>query len=252
MINNYEDLGYSLFNEPTIEHSLLDNALNRIPAIMRGESDTGLENWGIIDGSSSKLSRVAQPHMCSSAFRTLLVESNIGTKIASILECESVSVWGSQLYLKPPGSSPSFNVGLHRDSQHMPFFKSGIATLWIPLSDVSGKCGSIKYIQHSHNKRLFPCPKGGQELNINAESNRLKLSSNAPYLEQEITLPKGGFSLHHWDLIHGSGQNKTQEIRAALSIGIYTENIQVDLNQLDYGYKSILDNPIYCPNLFKK
>ncbi|NOU49856.1 phytanoyl-CoA dioxygenase family protein [Pseudoalteromonas sp. JBTF-M23] len=253
MHNQYLDNGFHLFNDDAIAKDLVDAAFKAIPDLFNNKSDTGLAHWGIVKGhEQSALTRVAQPHICSDAFYKLLTQSNIGQHIARVLQCDTVRVWGSQLYYKPKGTDPNLNVGWHRDSQHMPFFKSGVATLWIPLVDVTPQHGALCYISGSHHLNRFETPIGAQVLNLESEATRVQACSSSQWIEKPLTLNRGAFSMHHWDLIHGSKSNHANVARAALSVGIYTEHLQVQASENDYGYKQILNNDFYCPVLFEK
>ncbi|MCG7534322.1 phytanoyl-CoA dioxygenase family protein [Pseudoalteromonas sp. OOF1S-7] len=249
-MDNCSTLGFAIFDSQIINHTLLDSAHQQIGRIINGHSDTGQSHWGLVNGiDNNSLTRIAQPHFCSQAFYQLLTESDIGPLIADVLKCRKLKVWGSQLYIKPPGHSPSLNVGWHRDSQHMPFFKSGVATLWIPFSATSLDTGCLKYIGGSQNTKEYVQPLGGQELNLRAETQRLSHFSTGKYSETPVEVPLGGFSLHHWDLIHGSDANTSDKARIALSVGVYTEDLCVDRSTPDYGYSDILNNPRLCPSL---
>ncbi|WP_164517466.1 phytanoyl-CoA dioxygenase family protein [Pseudoalteromonas rubra] len=249
-MDNYPTSGFAIFNKQVISSTFLHSACQQIESIISGHSDTGLSHWGLVNGvDNNSLTRIAQPHFCSQAFYTLLTESEFGPLIADVLKCRKLKVWGSQLYIKPAGHSPSLNVGWHRDSQHMPFFKSGVATLWIPFSATSLATGCLKYVGGSQNTKEYIQPLGGQELNLKAETQRLAHFSAGDYSETPVEVPLGGFSLHHWDLIHGSDANTSNSARIALSVGVYTEDLCIDRNTPDYGYAGILNNPRFCPSL---
>ncbi|CAH9053004.1 hypothetical protein PSECIP111854_01084 [Pseudoalteromonas sp. CIP111854] len=253
MNNHYQDKGFHLFDDKSIAHKLIDAAFKSIPDLFCNKSDTGLNHWGIVNGhENGALIRVAQPHLCSSAFNNLLIHSHIGQIIAHILKCNKVRVWGSQLYYKPHGVGSRLNVGWHRDSQHMPFFKSGVATLWIPLVDVAPDTGSLCYVSQSHHLHQFETPVGAQALELEKEAMRISNTSQGQWSEHALTLNKGAFAMHHWDLIHGSKSNHSLTPRAALSVGVCTEHLQVKETENDYGYKQILNNDFYCPVLFEK
>ncbi|OHU84324.1 MULTISPECIES: phytanoyl-CoA dioxygenase family protein [Pseudoalteromonas] len=253
MHNQFQNEGFHLFDEGAIAVELIDAAFNAIPSLFDNKSDTGLSHWGIAKGhEQGALTRVAQPHICSEAFYNLLTKSDIGTSIAQVLQCSKLRVWGSQLYYKPQGNNPKTNVGWHRDSQHMPFFKSGVATLWIPLIDVTPDSGTLCYVPKSHHLNLFETPTGAQNLDLETEAIRVMEHSTSQWTEHALTLSRGSFSMHQWDLIHGSKANYANMPRAALSVGIYTEHLKVQDTENDYGYKQILDNDFYCPVLFEK
>lgn len=190
--------------------------------------------------------------MCSQAFFDLLVKSDIGKVIANATGAKQIKVWGSQLYIKPPSQQQGANVGWHRDSQHILFYPSGVMTLWIPLDGCDSSSGPLSYVPGSHDKTAFATPSGAEQQNLNLEQQKLTAASDKQWRTQDVIVPQGGFSIHHWDLIHGSRENHSDNTRYGLSVGLATEALKVNKQQYDYGYVGLLGRPECCPVLFKQ
>ncbi|TMO69075.1 phytanoyl-CoA dioxygenase family protein [Pseudoalteromonas aurantia] len=249
MNSKFKQTGFHLFKGNQININLIKKANESVAEIIKGKTDTGIHHWGLVNGENTKLTRIAQPHLCATSFQELLSKSRIGNQIASILGVKKVNVWGCQLYIKPPGNSSLLNVGWHRDSQHMPFFKSGVATLWIPLSKAPPESGSITYVPNSHDFNKYGIVSGANQQNMFVDKQKHSQLFNSSWQEFSLDLEVGEFSMHHWDLIHGSYENTSTVTRTALSVGIFTEDLIVDDTKPNYGYKEILNNSFFCPSL---
>jgi ectoine hydroxylase-related dioxygenase (phytanoyl-CoA dioxygenase family) len=64
-------------------------------------------------------------------------------------------------------------------------------------------------------------------------------------------MPLGGMSFHDYDLIHGSFPNTSDIDRCAISLGLMTEEAQIDGNVEDYGYALVLDDERFCPTIYR-
>ncbi|MFT4925765.1 MAG: ectoine hydroxylase-related dioxygenase (phytanoyl-CoA dioxygenase family) [Phenylobacterium sp.] len=256
-MNDYQKAGFALFDQPIIAPELLANARARVDAIKRGECNTGHAHWGITNQDKpDQLQRISQVHICEQAFHDLLTQSGIGQRLAECVGAKQLKVWGSQLYIKPPagprgdgGDDITGHVGWHRDSQHIPFYHSGVFTLWIPLHATQSASAPITYIKGSHIDGVFDLPTGADELQLSEERARLSVGSHHEWQEVEAILPEGGMSIHHWHMIHGSAANTTADTRYGLSVGVATEKIRPG-SGWDYGYHAILDDEFLCPTLF--
>ena len=249
----YKTRGFHLFKDDAIDHSLLDEASNRITHIVKGEYDTGIKPWAVSNTDyKSELFRVIQIHLADRAFHELLTTSSIGEQIAAVTGANELRIWGTQLYMKPPFNHKSAIVGWHRDSQHANFFESGVVSVWIPLDHVDEFSGALTYVEGSHDKKLFEAPCLDINENLEEEKYRIQQHSKVKsWKAHPVNLPKGGFSMHHWDLIHGSNTNFSKKHRAALAVGIATEKVRMNRQVNDYGYGKILSNQELCPILYK-
>lgn len=247
---NYQRDGFAITPIPLLDIDLLRRAQARIPKIYQGDYDTGIAPWSRVNlDRSDCLQRISQIHLCDKAMHALASSPAIGTWIAKHCGAKTVKVWGSQLYSKPPCNTSGANVGWHRDSQHITFYDGGVLTVWIPFGGSSTiESGSLKYVTGSHQENTIGQPRGALELNIDAERARLKQAGN--WEEVDVAVPEGGFSLHHWDLIHGSGSNHSADTRHALSIGFATDTLEVINDEMNFGFPALLKDKFYCPTVY--
>jgi len=247
--NEFNENGFIVVNRPLVSVDLLRKAKERIPRIIEGEYESGIQPKR---GQMNLLQRLGQLHVVDKTIHRLLVHSNIGEIAASITGAKKIKIWGTQLFIKPPGSSIQGQVGWHRDSQHITFFKKGLITAWLPLQKMNNRTGTLKYIKGSHKENAFPEPSGAEAQDIQQETNRLKslLKSDDLWQEVDVLCAEGGLSFHHWETIHGSGSNVSNEHRYGLSIGLATEDLEIAQNEQHFGYLNILANPLFCPVIY--
>jgi len=251
---SFTENGFCLINESVVDTELLDTAKNRIEHIVNGNYNRGLEPWGKSKTDYQKeLFRIIQVHLTDHAFYDLITKSKIGKIVAGITKSKSIKIWGTQLYIKPPKSHSTNHIGWHRDSQHASFFKEGVVSVWLPLDRVDSNTSPLKYLNESHKLDLFEQPIMDINEDLNKEANRIaSISKNKNWEITEAILPKGGFSIHHWDVIHASENNFSNKHRYALAIGLATDRVELNKDVNDYGYFSILDNPDLCPIIYKE
>jgi len=254
----YNQNGFAIFDHPVIDIELLQQAKARIQAITNGEYDTGSPHWGFAnEHKPEQLQRIAQIHLCDKAFANLLTESRLGEVVGQLVGAKEIKVWGSQLYMKPATkptttNQQQANVGWHRDSQHVPFYTSGVVTAWIPLDGCDIQSGPLCYVAQSHNKGSFGMPSGAQQQDLDIEQQHLAECGGIDWHSKAVEVPMGGMSVHHWDLIHGSAVNGSDKPRYGLSVGLATETIAIDSRHYDYGYIGILENPKHCPVIYRQ
>lgn len=253
-IHNFQANGFALIDQPVVALHYVDKAKQQIAQIKQGIFDTGLPPTGMMEVQDhNKIQRITHIHAANNAFFDLLTQADIGKKAAEILNASKVKVWGSQLYIKPPHSGEGGHVGWHRDAQHMPHLRGDILIAWLALDEVTTEAGCLKYIQGSHQPTTFATPKGGSFQDLEGEAQRLAATQpTQKWQEVNVLLPKGGVSFHHWNLIHGSGSNVTDQARVGLSIGLAGEHFTIADHLPDYGLKDILHHPLYCPVIYDK
>mgnify|MGYP001119248139 FL=1 len=203
--------------------------------------------------SPAGIQRITHIHAANQAFYDLLTQSRLGEVAAKILKTDQVKVWGSQLYIKPPQSAQGGHVGWHCDAQHMPYLQGDLIIAWIAFDEVGPASGCLQYVKNSHQTDAFTTPLGGGFQDLASEAKRLAASNpTQPWEVVEVGLPKGGVSFHHWDLVHGSGSNLTDQPRIGLSVGLASENFKILSGMPDYGLSKIIDHPRYSPVIYNQ
>jgi len=246
--NDYKNDGFAICDKPIIPKELLDQANEQLYKILKGENKAGI----VMDIENDlQLHRLSRLHVVNNAFRKLLTHTRIGEIAAKLTGAKKVKVWGTQLYAKPPGSLANGHVGWHRDAQHMPCFEGNLIVAWMALEEVVKEAGCLKYIKGSHLQNSYAMPQGAGFQDIDLEAQRLASTKDDQAWEEiDVVLPKGGVSFHHWQLIHGSGSNLTNQPRLGWSIGMVADEVRFLDNTPDYGLRDMIDNDLFCPVIY--
>ena len=249
---NFQEEGFTIIDHPLIPSPMIDAAQSQIEQIKQGIFDTGLSPTGMMNIQDPMgVQRITHIHAANEAFYNLVTQTKLGEVAAKILNTDKVKVWGSQLYIKPPHSGQSGHVGWHCDAQHMPYLQGDLIIAWIAFDEVTLASGCLQYVKNSHLPNAFATPLGGGFQDLDSEAKRLAASNlHKPWETVPVCLPKGGVSFHHWNLVHGSGSNQTDQVRIGLSVGLASENFKILENIPDYGLSHIIDHPMYCPVIY--
>lgn len=123
-----------------------------------------------------------------------------------------LKVYGSQLFMKPPGG---VEKPYHQDSPYFPIEPMDLATCWVALDDVTVENGCMWVIPRSHTAGAYahsePWDLGGR---IDMQIPESKFDRNT---EVPLTIPAGGCSFHHSLLLHSSRPNKMPHSRRGLA-----------------------------------
>ncbi|MBQ4860695.1 phytanoyl-CoA dioxygenase family protein [Pseudoalteromonas sp. MMG013] len=249
----FEKKGYIAFNNASLNISMLEQAKLRISHLLASKYETGVKPWSHFGDGNSELTRLSQIHMCDSIIYKTITQSKIGELAAEITGARNIKIWGCQLFHKPHSTGLKGNVGFHRDSQHMPFFKKGVLTAWLPLNTITHNNGPLMVVNGSHKWPKTLINTGGDRQDI-AEQVQLLRSyyTDHEWNEDAITLELGGISFHNFEALHGSYPNRTEADRSVITIGLFTEDVQLNNGVDDYGYGLILNDERFCPTIFSK
>jgi phytanoyl-CoA hydroxylase len=128
-----------------------------------------------------------------------------------------IKLFGSQLFMKPPGG---VEKPYHQDSPYFPIAPMALVTCWIALDDVTVENGCLWVVPGTH--RLGPLPHSERWLVGDREDMRVPESEFDRSREVPITLSPGSCSFHHSLILHMSHPNKTQNSRRGLAFHYMT------------------------------
>lgn len=224
--------------DSVLSTDLVHCALLGVHNVLNGHYDTGkapLFSQNV--GNQVETNRVGQIHWANSAISDLVKNPAIGQIISVISGSSRIKLWGSQLYFKPARQRPLCQIGFHRDSQHLPCFKKGCYTIWIPLVDVSSDNGAIIYIKGSHDHRDENIGLGADVPNVTTLIES-KYSSNYEAIQAKV----GDICIHHQDIVHGSMNNSSSSYRAALALSVVSDDCLFDKEEDYYNIRDILND----------
>lgn len=151
----------------------------------------------------------------------------IGAVAARLARAAEIRLFQSTLILKPPRpDEPSNIVPWHFDKHYWQSSTShDMLTAFIPFHDCGTEMGTITMVDGSHRWREI----GADDTTTKhfAERERTDLErilrdnaafNNAEVRKSPMVIPKGHMSFHHCRTYHGSGPNRSDRPRRAISL----------------------------------
>ncbi|HET8658037.1 MAG TPA: phytanoyl-CoA dioxygenase family protein [Micromonosporaceae bacterium] len=150
----------------------------------------------------------------------------LGAVAARLAETPEIRIFQSTLIYKPPRpDEPTNVVPWHFDRHYWQSCTSErMLTAFIPMHDCDEKMGTITMVDGSHLWKEIGANDSTTRHFAERDRNELDelLEENARYNGEEVrkipmTIPKGHVSFHHCRIYHGSGGNRSDRPRRAIS-----------------------------------
>ena len=215
-------------------------------------------------------------HYESDAMGRILRNPVIGAVAARLAGAGEIRLFQSTLILKPPRpDEPTNIVPWHFDKHYWQSSTSqDMLTAFIPLHDCGEQMGTVTMVDGSHRWREI----GADDTTTkhfaerdNADLERM-LRDNAAFNGVEVhktpmVIPKGHMSFHHCRTYHGSGANRADRPRRAISLHLqdgantYREFALSDGRIVEYNHDVLVRrtadgrpdyaDPEFCPVLWR-
>jgi hypothetical protein len=165
-------------------------------------------------------------HYESDAVARILRKPLIGAVAARLAEADEIRVFQSTLIYKPPRpDEPSNIVPWHFDRHYWQSCSSErMLTAFIPFHDCDERMGTITMVDGSHQWKETSGDDNTSRHFAERDRDDLErlLAENAAYNNAEVVkvamnIPKGHMSFHHCRTYHGSGANRGDRPRRAIS-----------------------------------
>jgi hypothetical protein len=216
-------------------------------------------------------------HFESDPLAKLLLKPVIGAVAARLAAADEIRVFQSTLILKPPVSGePSNIVPWHFDKHYWASSSSeNMLTAFIPFHDCDEDMGTITMVDGSHRWREIGADDSTTRHFAERDRSELErmLAENAAFNGVEVrkipmVIPKGHMSFHHCRTYHGSGPNRSDRPRRAVSLHLqdgtneFREFSLSDGSFAFYNHDSVVRrtpdgrpdyaDPDYCPVLWRR
>jgi hypothetical protein len=214
-------------------------------------------------------------HYESDAIASVLLKPLIGAVAARLARVGLIRVFQSTLIYKPPiPDEPSNIVPWHFDKHYWASSTSeDMLTAFIPFHDCDEELGTIVMVDGSNTWEEIGFEDSTSRHFAKRDSGQLEemLARNARHNDAEINrvpivIPKGHMSFHHCRTYHGSGPNRSDRPRRAISLHLqdgdnaYREFPLSDGRLATYNHDSLVRrtqdgtpdyaDPEYCPTLW--
>lgn len=214
-VATFEENGY-LIVEGLLDHQEVEELAARTMAIATGEADHFPDEYIELEPGSKRRSAdtVRKLNMCWRHDEVFRAHST-SAKILDIVECligPDIKIYGSQLFMKPPGG---VEKPYHQDSPYFPIEPMALVSCWAAIDDVTLENGCLWFVPGSHRSGVVDHSETwmvGERADMKVPDSAIDLSR-----EQAITLRKGDCSFHHSLLLHRSGANQTPHRRRGLA-----------------------------------
>ena len=165
-------------------------------------------------------------HYESAAIAAILSKPLIGAVAARLAEAAAIRVFQSTLIYKPPIAGEVTNlVPWHMDRHYWQTCTSErMLTAFIPFHDCGVEMGTITMIDGSHDWKEIP---GDDSTRHFAQRDRDELAqlltetatfNSATVTTVPVEIPRGHMNFHHCRIYHGSGPNRSDQPRRAISL----------------------------------
>ncbi len=214
-------------------------------------------------------------HYESDAVARVLGKPVVGAVAAALAGADRVRVFQSTLIYKPPvAAEPSNVVPWHFDKHYWQTCTSdSMLTAFIPFHDCTEDMGTITMVDGSNRWKEIGADDSTTGHFAERDNTELEhlLAANAAYNGAEVRkvpveIPKGHISFHHCKTYHGSGPNRSDRPRRAISLHLqdgdnaYRPYQRSDGSQVVYNHDTLVRtgpqglpdyaDPEFCPELW--
>ena len=150
------------------------------------------------------------------------------------------NLWGGGFFIKFPHDKTV--VPWHQDARYWPLEPRVTVTAWLAMFDTDCENGCMRVVPGSHrwgdlNHHDLPdSPDWNKEIPEKAHQSKYVLwqqvdpDSFSESQAVDLSLRAGQMSLHDDDLIHGSGGNESERLRAGITFRYSPTNVKCDLS----------------------
>ena len=134
--------------------------------------------------------------------------------------------WGGQFFVKYPKDGSE--VPWHQDAQYWPLTPQNTVTVWLAIFDVDEKNAAMKIVEGSHKLGIIKhSTNNAPHLVLNQEAEKSMIQDANV---RTIDLKAGEISLHNDSLLHSSGPNNSDRMRAGITMRFSPTNVKCDLS----------------------
>ena len=155
-------------------------------------------------------------HLISPVLDKVSHNSKILDAVESIIG-KDILVCGTTLFIKNPDQKGF--VSFHQDAKYIGLEPHNWVTGWVAITDSNEENGCMRMLKGSHKEDL---KFHNQKFDENNLLTRGQTVENVPINETTpVMLKAGQLSLHHPQIVHGSGLNKSNDRRIGFAIQSY-------------------------------
>jgi non-haem Fe2+, alpha-ketoglutarate-dependent halogenase len=181
---------------------------------------SSLEELARLQGSALK--RFDQAHLFFPWAYRLATHDAVLDAVASVLG-DDLLIDGTLILCKYP-HDPSY-VSWHQDSVYSNWHLSPSTTAWVALTESTARNGCMRAIAGSQEWGLLKHREARDPDNMLRRGEQVGVAVNEA-MAVDIELRPGEMSLHHCNLLHSSGPNRSDEKRIGFIVRFVTDRVQ--------------------------
>jgi ectoine hydroxylase-related dioxygenase (phytanoyl-CoA dioxygenase family) len=156
----------------------------------------------------------------SQEVRRFVVAPRFGRIIAELTGRFPIRVYHDQALFKEPGGGPT---PWHQDQYYWPL-EAEMATIWVPLVDVSPEMGTMSFADGSHREGyLGPIPISDES----EETFRRFIEEKGYNITQTPAMKAGDATVHAGWTLHSAGGNNTDAMREVMTVIYYPSDAKI-------------------------
>lgn len=125
-----------------------------------------------------------------------------------------IAVFATGYIFKPPHSD--LKILWHQDGSYWPLEPMEVVTLWVAITESTPANGCMRVIPGTHRMDLHPMQTDRSERNL--LNSRIDLALVEEDQAVDLVLQPGDVSIHHPNILHGSGANESDDWRVNMVI----------------------------------
>ena len=155
-------------------------------------------------------------HLISPVFNKVCLNNKILDAVESIIG-KNILICGTTLFIK--NANEKGFVSFHQDAKYIGLEPHNWVTAWIAVTDSNEENGCMRVWSGSHKENLKNHEQKFDENNLLTRGQTIE---NVPLEETDsVVLEAGQMSLHHPNIVHGSGLNKSNDRRIGFVVQSY-------------------------------
>ncbi|MHB8717571.1 MAG: phytanoyl-CoA dioxygenase family protein [Candidatus Dormibacteria bacterium] len=133
--------------------------------------------------------------------------------VAEAIIGPDIALFASHYISKPAYSGQP--VLWHQDSAYWPLDPMEVVTLWLAVDDSDAENGCMRVIPGSHTMEVKPLRAAADGENVLGSEIAVETDTSKAV---DVVVPRGGVSVHHPNIVHGSEPNRSPRRRCGLTI----------------------------------
>jgi hypothetical protein len=220
VVAEYWEQGYwiapKLFDDDQIQR--LRRAQERLWA---GDYDYFVRSqFGIpqVDPNSTKVRQQQNAFWLNAEIRGVSTSPLLGKIAARLMGVENVRLWHDQVISKPGTgdgeATVDSNVAWHQDYGYWQSVSTtNMCTAWVALQDTDLVNGGMRMIVGSHQWGLVEGSNTFGQQDLEKLAQHFIAQTQRDWQDEPVILKAGQVSIHHSLIFHGSGPNRTSQVR---------------------------------------